>query len=68
MRRVVPVLNPEKDMSAAHAFDGSRMIPRAALEVFGIDLPWGEHPDDDMFLTREISGTTEAKAPEDDPQ
>lgn len=46
MRVARPVLNPEKDHSAAHAFDPNRVLPRPLY-----DPPWGEHPDDDMFLT-----------------
>lgn len=50
MRKVIPILNPAKDMSGAHAFDPNRVAPRPIF-----DPPWGEHPDDDMFLTVELS-------------
>ncbi len=49
MKKVIPILNPDKDHSAAHAFDGSRVAPRPIY-----DPPWGEHPDDDRFITVEV--------------
>jgi hypothetical protein len=52
-RTVRPVLNPDKDMSVAHAFDESRPLPRSALEALGHEIPWGHHPDDDMWLEGE---------------
>jgi hypothetical protein len=35
--------------SPAEAMAMSRVLPRSALEALDIDLPWGEHPDDNQF-------------------
>lgn len=56
MRKIFPVLNETKDMSAAHAFREDRPLPRAAMEELGYDIPHGSHPDDDMFLQRDQEG------------
>jgi hypothetical protein len=48
MRLRRAIINPEKDLSVAHAFDPKRVAPRPIY-----DPPWGEHPDDDFFDTQE---------------
>lgn len=51
-RQVRPVLNSDRDYSAAHAFDESRAVPRSALsDEANAAIPWGDHPDDGMFTT-----------------
>src|SRR5213076_1696354 len=56
MRKRRAVLNPDKDMSAAHAFDGSRLLPRALIDPDCEVIPFGEHEDDDKFLIEETYG------------
>lgn len=49
LKKRIPILNPDKDYSAAAAFNPDRVLPRPIY-----DPPWGEHPDDDRFLVAEF--------------
>lgn len=61
LREVISILNPDKDYSAAHAFDPNRVAPRPIY-----DPPWGEHPDDDRFLTIELDPAVYEACPDCD--